>query len=208
MNISVLTQTPNPAEICAMAISQTMVAEPTGNNIKAIEFCYKAKHRSVFEHVHLGVRITGASRALMAQLTRHRHVAFTCSSQHYQEYSDYPIVDCGYSGKDDDRLVYKACKQSVEAYNSLLAYGLPKEEARMVLPEAMGVNLIMTANARTWAHIMNLRTCERNVPEMHDFALSMYTDVLYPWFPELFKHVGPDCVEGKCVQGRMACSKK
>lgn len=139
--------------------------------------------------------ITGVSRSFLAQITRHRHTAFTSSSQHYQEYSEYPVIA-------DDAVTEAAAIQAVEAYQRLVKSGVPHEEARQALPNASAVNLMMTASAREWASIINLRKCRRNTKETLIWATQAW-QVLYTWFPELFAHVGPDCHETACRQGHM-----
>ena len=139
--------------------------------------------------------ITGVSRAFLAQITRHRHTAFTSSSQHYQEYSEYPVIA-------GDAETEAAAVQAVKAYQRLVKNGVPHEEARQALPNASAVNLIMTTTAREWASIINLRECKRNTQETLIWAIEAKR-ALYEWFPELFAHVGPDCHETTCRQGRM-----
>lgn len=204
--IEILNSTPEPARLCALVARQATMANPVLKhaNCGLLEYCYTAKHRSVFEHASLTARITGVSRAFMAQITRHRHVSFMCSSQHYQDYRDYPIIVPDLT--DFEEGFNLAVARSTSLYGVMVDNGVEKPEARMILPEATAVNLIMTANAREWAHIMNLRLCKRNVREMRVWAGDMMME-LRQWFPELFIHVGPDCVETQCTQGPMKCGK-
>ena len=84
--------------------------------------------------------------------------------------------------------------------------GVPKEKARQILPEAMEVNMIMTANARQLAYMINLRMCNRNCEEMR-LVMTALREQCIDWFPELFRFIDQDCVFGHCTQGRMACGK-
>lgn len=206
-SIKVLWATANPAYIVALAASQTMkqfpeAKENTGKGLPyepLISFLYKAEHRSPLEHAVLCMQITGVSRAFMAQITRHRLASYTCSSQHYQNYSKYPVSACGYTERME-----MAMDDAVAAYDEAIKNGVPKDVARMCLPEGMTVNMIMTANAREWAEILHQRLCDRNTVETYSIAHLMKKELL-AWFPQLFNHVGPQCFEGKCMQGKMAC---
>jgi thymidylate synthase (FAD) len=198
--------TPKPANFVAFAAKQTMARMPEVDNETAkiealIRFLYTADHRSPLEHVSLCVHITGVSRAFMSQITRHRLASYTCSSQHYQNYSDYPVIAQQYT-----KQMTKSIEEAVRVYSASIEDGIPKDQARMVLPEAMTVNMIMTANAREWATILNQRMCKRNTTETRHVAISIYS-VCYDWFPELFRWVGPQCVEDTCKQGKMSCGE-
>lgn len=208
-SIKVLWATANPAYIVALAASQTMkqfpeAKENTGKGLPyehLISFLYKAEHRSPLEHAVLCMQITGVSRAFMAQITRHRLASYTCSSQHYQDYSRYPVAHGTYTEPMETVI-----DNAVAVYDEAIKSGLPKHVARMCLPEAMTVNMIMTANAREWAEILHQRLCYRNTTETYVVCKTMQR-TLHDWFPQLFNHVGPQCFEGECQQGKMRCSK-
>lgn len=201
-DVEVLWATPDPEKWVAYAASQTMKECPEiGNTDSLIEFLYRAEHRSVFEHVSMSIRLTGVSRAFMAQITRHRLASFTCSSQHYQDYRNYPVVQNAYTER-----MQMAIEDAIEAYKEAVNTGVPKHVARMCLPEGMTVNMIMTANAREWAEIMHQRLCRRNTTETYIVCKEIFHK-LFDWFPELFRFVGAQCREHSCLQGSMRCSK-
>ena len=201
--VSLLWATPNPINVVVLAAKQTVMRIPeVGKNKNAlIEFLYKADHRSTFEHVCMCLHITGVSRAFMSQITRHRLASFTCSSQHYQNYSEYPIVSQQYT-----KQMTQSIEEAMRVYEASLDAGIAKDQARMVLPEAMTVNMVMTANAREWAEILHQRLCHRNTLETQQVAKLIYAQCL-DWFVELFKFVGPQCYEGVCKQGRLGCTE-
>lgn len=208
-SIKVLWATVNPAYIVALAASQTMKQFPEAKDNPGkglpyeplISFLYKAEHRSPLEHVVMCMQITGVSRAFMAQITRHRLASYTCSSQHYQNYSKYPAISSFHTERME-----MAMDDAVAAYDEAIRTNVPKDVARMCLPEGMSVNMIMTANAREWAEILHQRLCYRNTTETLKVAKMIQAELL-EWFPQLFNHVGPQCFEGECMQGKMRCSK-
>ena len=141
----------------------------------------------------------------MAQLTRHRMGSFTCSSQHYQNYGDYPFI---INDKwKDNPFVRNVVETAKENYHLLRKAGCPKEEARQILPEGMGVNIMWTVNARSLINFLNLRLCRRNCKEIRIFAEKIHFMVNQE-LPQLFEYVGADCFMSKCKQGKMKCNKE
>ena len=207
--VEVVWRTFSPAGVVSNIAKQATMADPdltSQPSSKLIEFCYKAKHRSVFEHVSLSLRLTGISRNLLAQIRTHRHASFISSSQHYQDYRDYGNVQPDLRNYSEAFRLHT--ERGKELYAIMVDNGEEIPEARYVLPSSSEVNLIITANAREWAHIINLRYCGRNVKEMVAVAKAIRA-VLIDWFPELFRLVGPDCFEtGRCLQGKMCCGKQ
>jgi thymidylate synthase (FAD) len=164
-----------------------------------LKFLLTADHTSVLEHCSITFLVRGPSRSLLAQLSRHRHASLTCQSQHYQDYREAPFVvhpDMQSSG------VEEVLRDSMEAYIGLVDSGVPKEEARQVLPNAAVVNLLWTVNARGLLSFFRQRLCRRNVKEMQVFAEKAHAACML-WWPELFQFIGAPCRLGTCNQGRM-----
>ncbi len=82
-------------------------------------------------------------------------------------------------------------------------YGIPKEDARFVLPNAAKTNIIVTMNARELRHFFNLRCCARSQWEIREVAIEMLKQAKKA-APALFQDSGPSCVElGYCPEGKM-----
>ncbi|MED2004728.1 FAD-dependent thymidylate synthase [Brevibacillus laterosporus] len=138
----------------------------------------RSGHTSTLEHLTFTFAIEGVSRALLAQLTRHRvGFSYSVQSQRYVRMGssdktggfDY-VVPPSLNGKDTDSsrgtgfdeetgdLIFRkitALEEFEEAmstlqsvYDRLRRAGVPPEDARMVLPNAAATNLVMTANLR------------------------------------------------------------
>jgi len=203
--VSVVRSTDCPALLVCNAASQTMYSEVQGakNMAALIKSLVACEHHSVFEHASITFHIKNCSRSFLAQITRQRTFKFTSSSQHYQDYRDYPNM----VHQDNDPVVldiyHKTFEYTASAYLELLNHGVKREEARQVLPNAAAVNLYVTADARNLMYFFRQRRCARNVAEMIQIADAMWhLSVL--WFPELFSLVGSPCVmDGKCNQGSM-----
>lgn len=203
--VKLYTATKNPAQECATIASQSykrLFQDKCGDNAESLcRRFYCEGHHSCLEFAYATLHITDVSRAFMAQIRTHRHLSFMCSSQHYQDYSDYPIV-C----KCD---AFEGIPQkAIEVYKKNLERGEDPSEARMVLPECMAVNMFISGNARAWADMLRKRLCVVNILEMNIVALCIHR-VLKDWFPAVFNLVGADCEDGYmrgCREGER-CAK-
>lgn len=198
--------TPRMAELVDLAAQhcfkhpQTISAREKTHTL--VRYLLSADHTSPFEHCVFTFRINNFSRSGLAQLTRHRMAGYTVTSQHYQEYSDYPFIVQNYNPRYE-----RAFQVAIEEYKALIAEGVDKSEARQVLPNAMGCALVMTINARSLINFFRQRLCKRNCAEILNLAQRMLT-ICTQNFPQLFAYVHAPCVmDHGCNQGRMSCGK-
>jgi|6_EtaG_2_1085325.scaffolds.fasta_scaffold05451_3 thymidylate synthase (FAD) len=205
IDVSILSATKEPQKLVHMSLAITQ-HKAFEDNVKlsknSIANVFKMNHTSVFEHVVYCFIIKGASRSFLAQITRHRMGSFTSGSQHYQDYSQYGVC-ISKKTKRPPTFIY-ALENAIASYNFLCAEGVPKKEARQVLPNAMQNNLIWTVNARSLSNFFNLRLCNRNTEEIQVVAIKILA-LVKNHFPELFNEVGADCFIDKCKQGKMCC---
>jgi len=209
MMVEAIRRTDEPSKIVALACNMTMQTEPSDKWRPPLLYLLKAEHTSVLEHCTVTFRISGVSRSLLAQLTRHRIGSFTSQSQHYQDYRDVPVVLSKTIIEDPKRLsaFRKALRKCYEEYEEALDAGVPREEARQLLPNAAAVNILWTVNARSLINFLRQRLCRRNVEEMVIFAQEVHHYVSV-WWPELFTHVGPPCfMDHHCNQGKLRSPK-
>jgi len=205
--------TKEPLKVLCEATKLTMIRNFEGfkdelpiNSAQIPKKLLDMNHQSPFEHIIMRFFIVNASRTFLAQMTRHRIASYTSGSQHYQNHKNFGFIK-PYNLKDN-----KKYEQYMEIINEYYTYlmdieGLPKEEARYVLPNACTNNLKITINARSLMNFFNLRLCNRNVYEMRLIACKMRV-LAINYFPELFRYALPDCLTStKCKQGKMICSK-
>ena len=114
-------------------------------------------HTSTLEHLTFTFAIEGVSRALLAQLTRHRvGFSFSVQSQRFVRFGsddktggfDYVVPDSIRKNIGANSLFHDFMEEIQEKYDTLRELGIPPEDARMVLPNAAATNLVMTANLR------------------------------------------------------------
>ena len=76
--------------------------------------------------------------------------------------------------------------------------GIPREDARFVLPNGWSTSLVMTMNARELRHFFEIRLCRRAQWEIRELAGRMLA-LVYEVAEELFRCAGPSCVsDGRC----------
>lgn len=189
-------------------------------------------HESPFEHVSFTFGIEGVSRAVLAQITRHRIASFSVQSQRYVNKESFtyiipPEIEALPAAKEEflrameeDRQHYiKLATVLKEAHTErLVADGMERakaeksaeklafEDARSVLPNACDTKIVMTMNVRSLYNFFNLRCCSRAQWEIRALATEMLRQVKQI-APTLFKKSGPPCVAGPCPEGAMSCGK-
>lgn len=199
---------------------------------KFVEMLSEIGHESPIEHASFTFGIEGVSRALLAQITRHRMASFSVKSQRYVregafEYVTPPEIEAVPEAKkvydeimaeDQKRYDQLAAILKEKHIKTFLSEGKDQktaeklaekkaiEDARFVLPNACETQMIMTMNARSLLNFFKHRCCNRAQWEIKDVADQMLALVLQV-APELFKNAGPACVRGGCSEGKMTCGK-
>jgi len=206
MSIELMQATEHPSVLTGLALNLTMRQDASIVPVTPDKCGYliDAEHMSPFEHVHFSFLIQGISRSLLAQITRQRTANITSGSQHYQDYSEYPCI-VSKTILNNYSSMKPSLERSVEAYRHLVTSGVPREEARQVLPNAAAVHILWTIDARNLFYFLRQRLCNRNVMEMRVFASNILV-LAIDTFPELFQYAGPQCFRGSCKQGKMRCT--
>jgi len=163
-------------------------------------------HDSVIEHASFTFSLEGVSRAMTHQLVRHRIASYTQQSQRYVTYDtleNYVTPTSIEANAEAKKTFDETLEKISEAYQKLLKIGIPKEDARFILPNAAKTNIIVTMNARELRHFFNLRCCARAQWELRETAIEMLKQARKA-APVLFEDCGPTCVElGYCPEGKM-----
>ena len=200
MNVRLISHTPNPDELCARAAAVCYNARDAR---KSLEHALSSGHDSVAEHASFTFLIEGVSRALLAQLTRHRIASFSVQSQRYVNINDMPVVTPP-SIKDDVAVLcaYENLMEQIkDFYHFAVGLGNPREDARFATPQAACTMITMTMNARELRHFFSLRCCNRAQWEIRQLADEMLA-LCKEKAPILFADAGPGCVRGRCPENR------
>lgn len=162
MKVELLYITPEPEKVIEKAgrvAHQSFDKETPDSHIKFIRMLIKLGHTSVLEHAVASFKISGVSRSLTHQLVRHRIASYTQKSQRYVDESTFEYVTPDKIKENEVALnlynnFMNYCK---ETYKKLKELGIPKEDARFVLPNATKTEIVLTANFREFRHMISLR---------------------------------------------------
>ncbi len=165
--------------------------------------------KEFLRHLSFTFAIEGISRACSHQLVRHRVASFSQQSQRYiqvkklGEHVVTPSIVAEKVRESFDAFIAEASN----AYTELVEAGVPKEDARFVLPNATETSLLMTLDGGSLMHFFGLRLCSRAQWEVRAMAEEMLKQVRSAE-PSLFEEAGPYCVQlGRCPEGRFSCGK-
>ncbi len=217
MKVLLISHTPEPEAAVALAgrlcySDSDILSLKEAVSGRAGEFVEKLLslgHLSPFEHASFTFAAQGVSRALLAQITRHRIASFMVQSQRYvkKEALDYVIPPTIKAlGAEAEERYARQMDVCMGFYREWLEAGLPAEDARFVLPNGAETRMVFTMNARELNHFFALRCCGRAQWEIRDLAWTMLGMCLRE-APSLFRASGPGCVGGACTEGRMSCGR-
>lgn len=196
--------TPDPCGVIESAAAFCYDSKPR-DDYKITKNCVESGHDSVTEHATFTFAIYGISRACLAQLTRHRiGTAYSVRSQRYCNESEFGFVTPPTIRHDKERAEFYGyiMGEIRRAYSKLIDMGVPKEDARFVLPNACETALCFSINVRAFIHLCNLRLCTRAQWEIRELVAAMVAEVLKVC-PELKPYLVPNCERyGFCPEKR------
>jgi len=154
-----------------------------------LRYCIKHNHWSVFEQSTMTLEIQ-TTRAIAAQILRHRSFTYQEFSQRYADSSLLGEViplpelrrqdDKNRQNSIDDLDRFEVQKMemqmktlfdsSMALYQQMLGRGVAKECARMVLPLCTPTRIYMTGSCRSWIHYITLRSANGTQKEHMDIA--------------------------------------
>lgn len=198
----------NPLSIVEEAASICYDSQPT-ENYRIAKGCKATGHRSVLEHISFTFCVTGASRALLAQLSRHRHISLSVRSQRYCSEDNFNYVN-PFDGEDAE--IFDGMMNNIaNDYRILKEYhNAANEDARAVLPNACCTEFYVTINARSLIEMSHLRLCSRAQSEIRSM-FTMIKKVIEPVCPELAAWMVPSCEANPkypfCPEGNRCCGR-
>lgn len=166
---------------------------------KLLGFLIKHRHWSPFEMVDMTVEIK-TSRAIAAQILRHRSFSFQEFSQRYSVATNFENIEFRLQGDKNRQVgevlleptdlrhvdlcdsVKNALQASTIAYNKMIENGVAKEVARMILPLTTETTMYMKGSLRSWVHYIDLRT-EKNTQKEHRLIAEECKNIFINQFP-------------------------
>ena len=223
LQVILLSHTPDPEKTCALAARtcysaldypelRSLVEEKDQSAF--LRRIAASGHLSVLEHASFTFGISGVSRSLLAQLTRHRIASFSVQSQRYVSLAEgfgYIVPPRIRSLGDDALKEYERQMAQMQAWyvqwQEKLGSGEgSNEDARFVLPNACETHITVTMNARELLHFFSLRCCSRAQWEIRALAREMLR-LCKRAAPVIFEAAGPGCVSGPCPEGAKSCGR-
>jgi thymidylate synthase (FAD) len=160
-------------------------------------------------HLTYVYAIEGISRACSHQLVRHRTASYSQQSQRYisvRRLRERVVVPPSVSEKALEEYL-SLVEGASDAYTGLIDRGVPREDARFVLPNATETSLLFTIDGRSLLHFFGVRCCNRAQWEIRALADRMLSEVRREE-PALYNLAGPYCYQlGFCPEGRFTCGK-
>lgn len=144
-------------------------------------------HESLIEHASLTFEISGISRACSHQLVRHRLASYSQESQRYVDMSDAQwVVPPSIASSPEALALWENALQDLRStYQALRRLGIPKEDARYLLPNATQTRLVVTMNFRELRHLFRLRISLQAQWEIRAVAAQMLR-LAYEVAPDVF----------------------
>ena len=152
-------------------------------DIKLLKSIIANNHLSTVEHISYNFKISGISRALLQQLSRHRLSSLSVKSTRYtlRELKNVNHLDLkNYLVKISD---------SIDEYNKfrlatiqalINEQNLSNDELKYLLPEAFKTELIFTINARSLRNLLELRLSSKALKEFRELARALYRELPEP----------------------------
>lgn len=216
MKVKLISYTKDPEKVVAAAIRQCYSADSAekiknkltdAERAKLIKMIIAGGHTSTIEHVSFTFAVEGVSRVLTHELVRHRIASYSQQSQRYINGKNFGfVVPPKISSNKEAREIFDGTiKDLGEKYEKLIELGIPKEDARFILPNATDVKIVITMNARSLFNFLARRMCNRAQWEIRAMAYAMHRQLLKV-APRIFKYSGPTCkTEGICWEGERNC---
>jgi len=169
-----------------------------------LRYLIKNKHWSPFEMASMCVSIE-TSRAIAAQILRHRSFSFQEFSQRYATVEEFgnmlEDVDLRWKATTNrqsssesindeilENQLQAANRQAVQTYIALVESGVSTETARMVLPLTTKTKLYMNGTLRSWIHYLDLR-CDEHTQLEHRLIANQIKNIVYEQFPTIYEAV-------------------
>lgn len=197
MKVKLISVTPDAEKTIMYCARVSNPANQDSDNTKLLGYCIRNGHWSIFEMADMCVEIE-TSRAISAQILRHKSFSFQEFSQRYAEVQGFEMYaarrqdDKNRQNSIDDLdpgvgtwfLWAQREAQTVtkNLYDQALAKGIAKEQARFLLPMSAATRLYMKGSVRSWIHYLQLRTGHGTQKEHKDIALAI-KDVFTAEFP-------------------------
>ena len=202
MSVKLISVTPDAEKHMAYCARVSNPANQDNEKFSGLlKYCIKHQHWSIFEQAYMTVEIE-TTRAIAAQILRHRSFTFQEFSQRYADSSllgpKIPLPELrrqdtkNRQNSIDDLDAFDVQNLEIQMttlfdsamalYQQMLERGVAKECARNVLPLCTPTKIYMTGSVRSWVHYIDLRSAHGTQKE-HMIVAEGVRDVFKEQFP-------------------------
>ena len=168
-------------------------------------------HTTIQRMNHITVAITGLSTKAVSQLRTHAtRLTFVSTSTQYSDYTgcnDNYVIPEGLTTVQE-QCMHAAYQEMQNVYEKLIANGVDKDKASYLLPQGLRKTLIISGSLDDWNYVMRTRLCHRNTEEVQYIMRRILTEISNRCGEEYTVNMLPNCVNGKCLEGKFSCGKK
>ena len=190
--------TPEECIVYCARVSNPSNQLNTETSSNLLKYLITHKHWSPFEMVSMCVEIK-TTRAIAAQILRHRSFSFQEFSQRYSTATEVEHIEWRKQGKTNRQVgdakidvssemsekVYNLQKETIKLYETLVNdHGIARECARMILPLNTKTTLYMSGMIRSWIHYVDIRSKEDTQKEHRKLAVQV-KEILMKNFPNI-----------------------
>lgn len=208
MIVSLIAVTPEAERTMLYCARVSNPANQNSQNTKLLDYCIKNNHWSIFEMANMVIEIE-TSRAIAAQILRHRSFSFQEFSQRYSEIQGFVSDFQDYEARrqdtknrqnslddmsDEDKTWFRKALTanqvySMNLYKKALKKGIAKECARFLLPLNTTTRLYMNGTVRSWLHYLDLR-CGNGTQLEHKQIADKIKEIFCEQFPNIARAKG------------------
>ena len=170
-------------------------------DVKLIGKVLSSGHNTVIEHMYVTAAFNDVSVLTEQLMIEHRLAAYTVKSRRYVDFSGAGFLVPEGLGKKRDQFT-SHMEYLFGCYEKLLELGVPREDARFVLPYCFRSNFIMSADAREMLLVADSMTNGRlsvypEVRHLGEMLLKQLTEL----FPAADKALGKRPRENEPLRG-------
>ena len=190
MSVKLVSVTPDAEQTMAYIARVSNPSNQDNENYAGLlRYCIKHNHWSVFEQSTMTLEIE-TTRAIAAQILRHRSFTFQEFSQRYADSSmladEIPLFDLRrqdtknrqnsiddidpFTKQEFEIKIKRHFEEGMKLYKEMLDADIAKECARFVLPLATPTRIYMSGSVRSWIHYISLRSANGTQKEHMDIA--------------------------------------
>jgi thymidylate synthase (FAD) len=190
MNVSLVWVTPQAEELITR-MARVSAPKNQGNMEtapKLLRYLITHQHWSPYEMANMCVKIN-TTRAISAQIIRHRSFSFQEFSQRYADINELGSTVIPHLRRQDHsnrqnsiddltsedvanfyRRISQLFEDTEHLYREMVSQGIAKECARNILPMGTQTKIYMNGSLRSWIHYLQLRTSNGTQAEHKQIA--------------------------------------